>query len=58
MQTKLTQLAHQLVQALIDYGHGYPGSVTVTDNVIKTVPALLQQKMGRSDCDTEKYASP
>jgi hypothetical protein len=49
----MTQIAHEMVKAL-----GQAGSVTVTDDVIKKVPALMQQKMGRSDCDTEKYASP
>ena len=37
---------------------GQAGSVTVTDDVIKMVPKLMQEMMGRSDCDTEKYASP
>ena len=50
----MTQIAHEMVKAL-----GQAGSVTVTDDVIKMVPKLMQLKMdGRSDCDTEKYASP
>ena len=54
MQTKLTQLAHKLVEAL---GQPGLGSVTVTDDVIKMVPKKVQEMMGSSDCDTEKYAS-
>ena len=64
MQTKLTQLAHELVKAL-GQAHEYTtwqydddGTVTVTDDVIKMVPKMVQKMMGRSDCDTEKYASP
>ena len=62
MQTKLTQLAHELVKALGQAGrigqYDDDGTVTVTDDVIKMVPKLVQKMMGRSDCDTEKYASP
>ena len=49
----MTQIAHEMVKAL-----GQAGSVTVTDDAIKMVPKLMQKMDGRSDCDTEKYASP
>jgi hypothetical protein len=49
----MTKIAHEMVKAL-----GQAGSVTVTDDVITMVPKLMQQMGGRSDCDTEKYASP
>merc|ERR1711865_94416 len=53
MQQKLTHLAHALVGKM---GQPGLGSVTVTDDVIKMVPKLVQQMMGRSDCDKEKHA--
>merc|ERR1712028_120876 len=60
MQTKLTQLAHELVKALGQAGrigqYDDDGTVTVTDDVIKMVPKMVQKMMGRSDCDTEKHA--
>merc|ERR1711865_420722 len=53
MQQKLTHLAHALVEKM---GQPGLGSVTVTDDVIKMVPKLVQRMMGSSDCDKEKHA--
>ena len=53
MQQKLTHLAHALVEKM---GQPGLGSVTVTDDVIKMVPKLVQRMMGSSDCDKEKCA--
>merc|ERR1711865_218049 len=53
MQQKLTHLAHALVEKT---GQPGLGSVTVTDDVIKMMPKLVQNMTGSSDCDQEKHA--